>query len=573
VEGLMTEKSSIHFEKIDASFAKKHNSRAEAPTYLLPQRFWRGNDFEELISPTALEALHESEKQKRKARHARGATPTLKNSQCEAVLNLDEHHTLADVKRVAKAIEERFGFTAVSLAVHRDEGHVKTNEKGQLEAIYNLHAHIVFYTMKNGIAQRRKLGPKELEEVNSLVAKTLGMTRGESKTQRWERVAKELEIPVADTKRKKTETPQDYIKRLAEVAKNKGIENFNIYEATKPRKHLKPKEFRQVAKEKAQMQQGAKVLTSLVKEAKKTNTALEKENQEIKKNNTVLLNNNTDLKKQLLTLRAQKEQVEAERKKYKGEGDHVAEEYRALQALNKTLHTQKELDQAIWELRQQYEKRIAELKNKNSELTNNNTVLSKSNQELKTSNDELIQTTQQQKKEITELNSIADQKDQENRELQQENQNLKAKINSVLRAAAVFFKKQISALDDLLKIFKLPRTPQISSPVKNLSLDGTLLRQNITTPQKSQNFSICDNFSVKEKQQKTEPKDLKQQIFEGIWETEVGEDITDNRKIEDFRNEARHFYTDEEIAKFEAEKKKEFNSTIKTVRASTRTHF
>lgn len=75
---------------------------------------------------------------------------------------------------------------------------------------------------------------------------------------------------------------------------------------------------------------------------------------------------------ELLTLKEQKKIVEAERKKYKDEADHIASEYRALQALNKTLHTREELDKALAALRTQYEDRLAKEVEKTNTL--NSTV-------------------------------------------------------------------------------------------------------------------------------------------------------------------------------------------------------
>lgn len=75
---------------------------------------------------------------------------------------------------------------------------------------------------------------------------------------------------------------------------------------------------------------------------------------------------------ELLTLKEQKKIVEAERKKYKEEADHIASEYRSLQALNKTLHTREELDKALAALRKDYEDRLAKEVEKTNTL--NSTV-------------------------------------------------------------------------------------------------------------------------------------------------------------------------------------------------------
>ena len=352
-------KSSIHFEKTDASFAKKHNSREEEPTYLLPKKFWQGNIFEEKISNEELRKLYDEQIKIRRKNHARGSTPTLKNSQTEAVINLNSTHSLDDVKRVAAEIEKSYGFKTVSLAIHRDEGHLESRN-GKEFPVYNYHAHVVFFTLKDGISMRRKLGSKELEEINTLTAKLLVMERGESKTQRWERVAGMLGVSVEEIRRKdKSEAPNDYIKRIAELAKRKGFENFNIYEEVKPKKRLSAKEFRQVAKEKSEIVKRAKLAVLEQVQPVLQNSVNEKK----QLHGTV-----KQLTNKVLTLKAQKAIVEAERKRWKEAHDFVAGEYRKLQALNKTLYTEEQLNEELQKLRDEHALRLTELQNKNTEL-------------------------------------------------------------------------------------------------------------------------------------------------------------------------------------------------------------
>lgn len=352
-------KSSIHFEKTDASFAKKHNSREEEPTYLLPKKFWQGNIFEEKISNEELRKLYDEQIKIRRKNHARGSTPTLKNSQTEAVINLNSTHSLDDVKRVAAEIEKSYGFKTVSLAIHRDEGHLESRN-GKEFPVYNYHAHVVFFTLKDGISMRRKLGSKELEEINTLTAKLLVMERGESKTQRWERVAGMLGVSVEEIRRKdKSEAPNDYIKRIAELAKRKGFENFNIYEEVKPKKRLSAKEFRQVAKEKSEIVKRAKLAV-----LEKVQPVLQKSVDEKKQLNGTV----KSLNDEILSLKEQKAIVEAERKRWKEAHDFVADEYRKLQALNKSMFTKKQLESELQKLRDAHALRLTELQNKNTEL-------------------------------------------------------------------------------------------------------------------------------------------------------------------------------------------------------------
>ncbi|MGE4511934.1 MAG: hypothetical protein AB7D43_12620, partial [Sulfurimonadaceae bacterium] len=129
------------------------------------------------------------------------------NVHWEAVVNLNKEHTIKDVERLVREIEKETGFTAVQISIHRDEG--KINEKTG-HPIYNLHAHVNFFTLDHETGQqlyRRSISnserqrirkehdipdgekiPKELTAVmdkaklsklQDITAETLGMERGE----------------------------------------------------------------------------------------------------------------------------------------------------------------------------------------------------------------------------------------------------------------------------------------------------------------------------------------------------------------------------------------------------------
>lgn len=271
--------SSIHFQKAEVEFAEKHNFRTEKkePEYLLDKQYRKTNEYLKLNDP---KELYQEQLKLRTQNHARGFAPHLKDVYWEAVVNLDEKHSLADVKKVADFIQQKYHLQPCSIALHHDEGY--TDKDGTVK--YNHHAHLCFLTMNNGISTMRKIRSKELRQMQSEVAQLLGLERGKENSK-----------------------------------------------ATR----LDHKQYREKAKELAQKD----FVMNVVQEAY-TSTLKKKE-------------------AELLTLKEQKKIVEAERKKYKEESDHIASEYRALQNLNKTLHTQKELDDAIAALRTQYEDRLA----------------------------------------------------------------------------------------------------------------------------------------------------------------------------------------------------------------------
>lgn len=167
--------SSIHFQRADYRFAEKHNSRQtdRQPSYLLPEDKRQRNEFVKLAD---VQTLHEKQIEYRRLTHARGRAPTLTDSYWEAVVNLNDSHTIEDVRRVAEHIRQKYKFTPTSIAIHRDEGYV---DKITGETKYNYHAHLTFYTIANGRSQMRLMTRAKLRDLQTEVANLLGMQRGQ----------------------------------------------------------------------------------------------------------------------------------------------------------------------------------------------------------------------------------------------------------------------------------------------------------------------------------------------------------------------------------------------------------
>lgn len=294
--------SSINFQRVrgDKKQALDHIARTteKEPVYLLEKSERKPNGFELLAD---VDKLHEEQMSLRKKNHSRGKAPELNDSLWEAVINLEEHHTMDDVKKVADFIHKKYHLTPTAIAIHRDEGY-KNKTTGETK--YNYHAHVMFYTVENGKSQMRTIGKKALSEMQTEVANLLHMERGQvnSKTVR-----------------------------------------------------LNHRQYREKAKELAEKDE-----------------LYEKELYSLEQALDTAHDRDLETQEELLTLKEQKAIVEAERKKYKEEADHIASEYRALQALNKTLHTKKELDDALAALRKDYEDRLAKEVEKTNTL--NSTV-------------------------------------------------------------------------------------------------------------------------------------------------------------------------------------------------------
>ena len=99
----------------------------------------------------------------------------------EAVVNIKEETTMADLHRLCDAINDRWGVRAVQIFTHRDEGHYE-NPEDAASWVPNYHAQIVFDWMDWETGKSRKLNEDDITAMQDLAAEVLGMERGESKS-------------------------------------------------------------------------------------------------------------------------------------------------------------------------------------------------------------------------------------------------------------------------------------------------------------------------------------------------------------------------------------------------------
>lgn len=195
-------KSSINFQKAKAHW-QKHNAREDEPSYLLPPEFRKANYFwrAELSPQEIFKAEH--------SKCSKGKRPRFENSHWEAVLNLNANHNEKDVERVVQHIAKTLNIIPVAIAIHRDEGHL--NERGG--PVYNYHAHLNFITVKDGRQNWRNeyIKPQTLRQLQTDVAKLLGMERGKDK--------RETQVERLDHKQYKAAAKAQRKELLAEIEK------------------------------------------------------------------------------------------------------------------------------------------------------------------------------------------------------------------------------------------------------------------------------------------------------------------------------------------------------------------
>lgn len=92
----------------------------------------------------------------------------------EGVLLFEDHHDIDDMHRVKDAIYERFGIQTFQIYMHRDEGHFDEDEEWKP----NLHAHFLFNWTDEKTGKMIAMNRKDMSELQTVVAATLGMERG-----------------------------------------------------------------------------------------------------------------------------------------------------------------------------------------------------------------------------------------------------------------------------------------------------------------------------------------------------------------------------------------------------------
>lgn len=192
-----------------------------------------------------------------------------------AIVNLNSHHTIDDLKKVGDLLEKRFGTRVFQMAIHRDEGRI---EKDQ--AIKNYHAHIEFMGLdEEGVSVRKKLTKSALIQLQTDVSNLLGMERGVCYAKERKKRPKRLDT-YAYKAQKQSEAPL-----RATIADLK--ETVDLY-----REHLK--EIRAERDQYAALEKEAKILKNKIKEEGLTVAELHQQLADLKAHNQELQEDSHD---------------------------------------------------------------------------------------------------------------------------------------------------------------------------------------------------------------------------------------------------------------------------------------
>lgn len=257
-------KSSINVRAIKAN-SESHNQRKSELDYVVSERMKDNESFVLQSVADRLKEINRTCRQISGRKLQKNAIPIR-----EAVVNLNENHTIDDIKRLSTAIKEKFGVEVFQAYIHRDEGHPDPTTG---EFLVNHHAHLVFDWQDKETGKMRRLYRADMSKMQDLVAEELGMERGELKENSNRERLEAIEFKA------------EKAKELAEMYKRDADQMFKQYQETE--------------KETAELLQEF--------EGKKTELLQELEQLEEKKSQSV--NELSDLKADLTTLE-QKEREE-----------------------------------------------------------------------------------------------------------------------------------------------------------------------------------------------------------------------------------------------------------------------
>ncbi|WP_281769813.1 hypothetical protein, partial [Helicobacter ailurogastricus] len=280
--------ASINFKPTKLSIQEKHNDRSITPNYVLKSR---GLGIECNRNATEARALRDClvEQAKENYRHCFHQSFQAKSYMWSAVVNIKETTTMQELEILADHFKAKYGFQCYQIAIHRDEGHVDTEGKEQI----NHHAHMEFVTLDENTGKslfRGKLQkPRALGQMQTEVATILDMQRGIAKrisgTKRIEPRAyaqlmeqeKAKRIALKDNQAKEVATYQAQIQDIQASAKNTQAE------------------LNTLKQDKTSLEQANTTL-------QQANTTLTQEKQTLTQENQRLKNNNTELEATLIDL-------------------------------------------------------------------------------------------------------------------------------------------------------------------------------------------------------------------------------------------------------------------------------
>lgn len=154
----------------------QHNDRTKSPEYLINDDFQVNRNWREA---TILKNKMISQA-RQKYTERTGQKFQSKSYEWSAVCNIKPNTTMEDLEKLAQHFQDKYKLQCYQIAIHRDEGNPdKPNDPLEI----NQHAHFEFITLdkETGRNAFRDIKHNTLRQIQTEVAKILGMERGQDK--------------------------------------------------------------------------------------------------------------------------------------------------------------------------------------------------------------------------------------------------------------------------------------------------------------------------------------------------------------------------------------------------------
>ena len=217
--------------------------------------------------------------------------------------------TIEDIKKLADAMHQRWGFHFVQLAIHKDEG--SWQKDGTWKP--NLHAHMVFDKIDHETGKTIKTTAKDTAEMQDMCARILGMERGRRGSKKEHLDALEYKVKVQEKRAALAEQAQKTAEKKLEAASERAneiaIENADAVFKLQNKNAELTRTAKEVENLRSQMQFTKGVVDSRIKRIETLRSEIsglsEQKNEVLK-----LVEQKEQLKKDVLSLECRQEETQ-----------------------------------------------------------------------------------------------------------------------------------------------------------------------------------------------------------------------------------------------------------------------
>ena len=160
-------KASINFKAVKSN-SKSHNERETKLDYNFPELQGNNETWKVEEIDARLKDIQKYCKEKSGRKMQKNAEPIR-----EAVVNLNSHHSMKDLQKLSEDLKREKGIECFQIHIHREEG------KSRQEI--NYHEHILFDWQDKDTGKTRKLNRLDISQIQTIVANSLNMERGQLK--------------------------------------------------------------------------------------------------------------------------------------------------------------------------------------------------------------------------------------------------------------------------------------------------------------------------------------------------------------------------------------------------------